>query len=152
MESSTSNKRGFALLMVVLLLALLSGVVVQSLVSARLHLKAGDIQYSRFILRSASMDAAWAAIRIGMKAGSSASEVQKFEDQLPSGVLIHTTLQGLDRAALPLPLQRPEVPLFGQFFSVTSHAELGDKNTTSRGLACRLPSGDVRLLAWAETH
>jgi hypothetical protein len=151
MGSSTSNNNGFALLMVILLLALLSGVVMQSLISTRMHLRAGDIQYTRFILRAASMDAAWNALRIGMKAGSSASDSESFEHQLPSGIRTRTTLHGLERTALPSPLQRPDVPIFGQFFSVISRAESGTRTSAVRGLACRLPSGDIRLLAWAET-
>lgn len=151
MGSTTSNSHGFALLMVILLMALLSGVVIQSLISTRLHLRAGNIQHSRFLMRAASLDAAWNAMRIGMKAGSSALDVQTFENQLPSGIHVRTTLRGLDRASLPAPLQRPDVPLFGQFFSVTSRAESGPVTSAVRGLACRLPSGDVRLLAWAET-
>jgi len=151
MESSTSDDRGFALLMVILLLALLSGVVIQSIIAARMHLRAGDIQQSRFLLRAASLDAAWDALRIGMKAGSSVSESQMIEQQLPSGIHVRTTLQGLDRKSLPAPLQRPDVPLFGQFFSVSSRAEFETKTSAVRGLACRLPSGEVRLLAWTET-
>ncbi len=151
MRSSTSNNHGFALLMVILLMAMLSGVVIQSLVSTRLQLRAGDLQHARLLLRASSQDAAWAALRTGMKAGSSASEYQVLENQLPSGIHVRTILRGLERTALPPPLQRPDVPLFGQFFSVTARAETGSKSSAVRGLACRLPSGDVRLLAWAET-
>jgi len=151
MESSTSNKHGFALLMVILLLALLSGVIMQTLISTRMHLRAGDTQYTRLLLRASSMDAAWDALRKGMKAGASASDCQVFESQLPSGIHVRTTLQGLERNSLPALLQRPDVPIFGQFFSVSSRAESEVKTSAVRGLACRLPSGDVRLLAWAET-
>ena len=150
MGPPNSNNHGFALLMVILLLALLSGVVVQSLISTRMHLRGGDLQHTHFSLRASCLDAAWAALQSGMKAGSSSSEYEVFETQLPSGIQVRTTLRGLDRAALPAPLQRPDVPLFGQFFSVTARAESGAKTRAARGLACRLPSGDVRLLAWAE--
>ncbi len=151
MGRPNSNNQGFALLMVILLLALLSGVVVQSLISTRMQLRAGDLQHAHFLLRASCLDAAWAALHNGMKAGSSSSDYQIFENQLPSGIQVRTTLRGLDRTALPLPLQRPDVPLFGQFFSVTARAEWGPRTRAVRGLACRLPSGDVRLLAWAET-
>ncbi len=137
--------------MVILLLALLSGVVVQSLISTRLQLRASDLQHARFQLRASCLDAAWSALQSGMKAGSSSSDYQIFENQLPSGIQVRTTLKGLERTALPLPLQRPDVPLFGQFFSVTARAEWGPRTRAVRGLACRLPSGDVRLLAWTET-
>ena len=151
MKSLSSNNHGFALLMVILLMALLSGVVIQSIIAARMPLRAGDIQQTRFLLRASSMDAAWDTLRIGMKAGASASDYQVFDTQLPSGIHVRTALQGLDRKSLPAPLQRPDVPLFGQFFSVTSRADSGTKSSAVRGLACRLPSGDVRLLAWTET-
>lgn len=137
--------------MVILLMALLSGVVVQSLISTRMHLRAGDGQQTQLLLRAASLDAAWDALRIGMKAGSSAWDYQVFENLLPSGIHVRTTLRGLERTSLPPFFQRHDVPLFGQFFSVTARAESGAKTTSVRGLACRLPSGDVRLLAWAET-
>lgn len=151
MGSSTSNNHGFALLMVVLLMALLSGVVVESLISTRMHLRSGEMRYSRFLLRSSSVDAAWDALHTGMKAGASASDYQIFETQLPSGIHVRTTLKGLERTSLPAPLQRPDVPVFGQFFSVASRAERDTHAGAVRGLACRLPSGDVRLLAWTET-
>lgn len=137
--------------MVILLMALLSGAVVQSLISTRLHLRSGDNQFSRLLLRASSQDAAWDALKVGMKAGASTLEYQTFESQLPSGIHVRTTLRGLDRNSLPAPLQRPDIPQFGQFFSVAARAESGTKTTAVRGLACRLPSGDVRLLAWAET-
>lgn len=138
--------------MVLLLMALLSGVVVQSLVATRLQLRASDTQHTRFVLRASCLDAAWDALRKGMKAGSTASDFQVFENTLPAGIDTRTTLHGLDRSALPSPLQQPNVPVFGQFFSVTSRAGAGAHTCTVRGLACRLPSGDVRLLAWTETR
>lgn len=137
--------------MVLLLMALLSGVVVHSLVATRLHLRDGEQQHTRFILRASCLDAAWDALRVGMKTGSTASDFQVYENTLPSGISTRTTLHGLDRSALPTPLQQPNVPLFGQFFSVNSRAKTGARTCAVRGLACRLPSGDVRLLAWTET-
>jgi len=137
--------------MVILLLALLSGVVVHSLISARMSLRAGDAQHARLVLRASALDASWAALRTGMKTGSTAADFQEFEDQLPSGIHTKTTLRGLERTNLPAPLQRANVPLFGQFFSVTSLAEFEGKTDIARALACRLPSGDIRLLAWVET-
>jgi hypothetical protein len=151
MRSSTSNNCGIALLMVILLMALLSGVVIQALATTRQQLRASDLQHTRLLLRASSQDAAWYALRTGMKAGSSSSDYQVFENQLPSGIHVRTTLRGLERNTLPPLLQRPDVPLFGQFFSVTARADHGGKTSAIRGLACRLPSGDVRLLAWAET-
>ena len=136
--------------MVVLLLALLSGAVLQSLVTARMTLRAGDARQSRMVLRTAALDSAWGALQVGMKTGSSATEYQVFEDQLPSGVHTRTTLQGMQREALPPPLQRSDAPIFGQFFSLTTKSELGSRSCLSRGLACRMATGDVRLLAWVE--
>jgi hypothetical protein len=150
MKTGARNQNGFALLMVILLLALLSGVVVQSLTSARMTLRAGEERQTRLILRAAALDSAWAAMRNGIKAGTASSECQTFETPFPSGILSRTTLQGLPRDALPPPLQRQDVPVFGQFFSVTTRSSWGAKSFLSRGLACRLPSGTIRILAWVE--
>jgi len=146
----SSNRGGFALLMVLLLLALLSGAVLQSLVFARVTLRAGDERQTRLALRAALLDSVWNALRNGMKAGSSPSEYQAFDDPLPSGIQVHTALQGLPREALPRPLQRADLPVFGQLFSVLAKAESGTIACSVRGLACRLPTGDVRVLAWVE--
>lgn len=150
MSTVHGNRHGFALLMVILLLALLSGVVVQSLVSARMSLRSGDERQFQLALRAAALDAAWAAMRTGMKAGAPPTEFQVLESSIPSGIRSRTTLQGLPREALPPPLQRPEVPLFGQFFTVTTRASSGTRSCLSRGLACRLPTGAIRILAWVE--
>lgn len=136
--------------MVLLLLALLSGVVLQALVAARMELRAGDERQSHFALQSAVLDSAWAALHTGMKAGTAASEYQVFEDHRPNGIETRTTLQGLPREALPPPLVRPDVPLFGQFFAVLSRAQGVNRSSQARALACRLPTGDVRILAWVE--
>ena len=136
--------------MVILLLALLSGAVLQSLVSARLTLRAGDERQTRLTLRAALLDSAWAALRTGMQAGSSPSEYQVFETQPPSGIRTRTALQGLSREALPPPLQRPDLPVFGQLYSLTAKAEANARRCSARGLACRLPTGTVRILAWTE--
>lgn len=150
MSTPSSNRGGFALLMVVLLLALLTGAVLHSQVSTRLQLRANTDRQDRLTLRSAVLDATWNALKNGMKAGTSATEYQTFEGQLPSGVQTKTTLQGLQREALPPPLQHPEIPVFGQLFSITTKATSARKSSLARGLACRLPTGEVRVLAWME--
>ena len=150
MNTGFKNQNGFALLMVILLLALLSGVVVQSLSSERMALRADDERQARLVLRTAALDCAWAAMRSGMKAGTASSECQIFETRTPSGVTSRTTLQGLQREALPPPLHRQDIPIFGQYYSVTTKSTSGPKSCISRGLACRLPTGTVRLLAWVE--
>jgi type II secretory pathway component PulK len=150
MKTDPGNRKGFALLMVILLLALLSGVVVQSLISARMSLRACDERQIRLTLRAAALDASWAAMRNGMKAGTASSEYQVFESRTPTGIQSRTTLQGLQREALPPPLQRRDVPIFGQYFAVTTQSASGTRSGLSRGLACRLPAGTIRLLAWVE--
>ena len=136
--------------MVILLLALLSGVVVQSLTSTRMALRAGEARQTRLTLRATALDSAWIAMQNGMKAGTATSAYQVFETTTPSGILSRTTLQGLPRDALPPPLQRQDVPVFGQFFSVTTRSSWGAKSFLSRGFACRLPAGTIRILAWVE--
>jgi type II secretory pathway pseudopilin PulG len=150
MRTSAPSNDGFALLMVILLLALLSGAVLQSLVSVRLTLRSEQERQTRLMLRSALLDAAWAAMRIGMKAGAASTEYQVFEHQLPTGIHTRIALQGLPREALPLPLQRPDLPVFGQLFSLSAKADAGPRVSSARALACRLPTGTVRVLAWVE--
>lgn len=149
MRTSTSS-RGFALLMVILLLALLSGTVLQTLVSERLVLRAGEARQNRLTRHAALLDSAWNALRLGMKAGSSPTEYQVFTDRLPSGIQTRIALQGMAREALPLPLQRPDLPVFGQVFSLAATAESGSQRSEAHAMACRLPTGDVRILAWVE--
>lgn len=150
MNARCPNRGGMALLMVVVLMALLSGWVLQALVTARLQLRAGDERQSRLSLRAAATDAAWTALRTGLKAGSSDSAYEASEATLPSGIATRTTLKGMDRNALPAPLRRPDLPLFGQFFTVSSQATRDGRTALTRGLACRLPQGQVRVLAWVE--
>ena len=149
MTTSTSSC-GFALLMVILLLALLTGTVMQSLVSTRLLLRAGDARQGRLALHAALLDSAWNALRQGMRAGTSSSEYQVFTDHRPSGIHTRIALQGMAREALPAPLQRPDLPVFGQVFSLTAKTESGSQHREAHAIACRLPTGDVRILAWAE--
>ena len=137
--------------MVILLLALLSGAVLQSLSSARMTLRAGTDRQTRLSLHAALLESAWAALRTGMKAGSSPSEYQVFEEQRPSGIHTRTALQGLPREALPPPLQRADLPVFGQLFSLTAKAETDNKTSAAHAMACRLPSGTVRILAWVDS-
>lgn len=141
---------GFALLMVLFLLALLSGTVLQSLVATRLALRAGTERQTRLALRAALLDAAWTAMRNGLKPGTGMTEYQAFEEQLPSGIQVRTSLQGMARDALPIPLQRQDLPVFGQLFTVYAKAEAGNRSGSVKALACRLPSGEVRVLAWVE--
>lgn len=150
MNKDPGNRRGFALLMVMLLLALLSGVVVQSLVSSRMAIREGTEHQTRLTLRAAALESAWAAMRSGMKAGAAPAEYQVFETRTPAGIQCRTTLQGLRREALPPPLQREDVPLFGQYFSITTKSTSNLKSCLARGLACRLPTGSIRILAWME--
>jgi hypothetical protein len=140
-----------ALLMVVVLMALLSGWVLQALISARMQLRAGDERQALSSLRAAATDAAWATLRAGLKAGSSESTYEVTDATLPSGIATRTLLKGMDRNALPAPLRRPDLPLFGHFFTVSSQATLAGRTALIRGLACRLPQGQVRILAWVET-
>lgn len=149
MRISTSDG-GFALLMVVLLLALLSGAVLQSLVSARLTLRAGSERQVRLSLHAALLDAAWAALKSGMKAGTAAGDYQVFETAQPDGIRTRVTLKGISREALPVPLQRRDLPVFGQVFTMTAKAETPARSGTAQALGCRLPTGDIRLLAWVE--
>lgn len=147
---SSHHQEGYALLVVLLLLALLSGSVLHALIGTRMALRAGDERHQRILLHATLVDAAWDAMRNGMKAGSTTRDREVVETALPSGLHTRITLQGMAREALPVPLQRPELPLFGQLFSVEASARSPERSRSARALACRLPSGELRLLAWIE--
>jgi hypothetical protein len=147
-ESGT--KSGLALLAALLLTAVLSGVVIQSLVLARLRGRAAEERQARFVLRTAAADAAWAALRTLPAGAGRTPAAQVTEAQLPSGAATRVTVQAAERTALPPPLRRPDMPLFGQYLTLTARATLGKRESLSRGLACRLPGGELRILSWLE--
>lgn len=145
-----TRQDGFALLTALLLVAFLSGIVIQSLIAARLHVRAAEEQRTRLLLRTAAFDAAWTTLRTLAGAPASAMVAQSIENRLPSGIATRVTVRPEERAQLPPPLRRPDAPMFGQYVSIAAQAGLPDRAATLRGLACRLPSGELRIVSWTE--
>ena len=145
-----SRETGLALLAVLLLLALLSGIVLHTLVLTRARVRASDETRNRLVLRAAALDAAWDRFR-SMAASSSASVAeQTLSASLPSGIATKVTVRPVERSALAAPLQTPGTPLFGQYFTLAIQASSDVQTSLARALACRLPSGEIRVLSWWE--
>lgn len=141
-----------ALLMALLLLALVSGPVLQSLVGARMALRAAERQREATLLRTAAADAAWKAF--GAEAvGTRAGTVDRKDSELrwPSGVVIKTSVRPLDRASVPRFLLDPKAPMFGACFAVSCSARNAWRTLEVQGIGCRLPGGEVRILCWTES-
>jgi hypothetical protein len=146
----SSSRAGLALLMALILMAFLSGIVIHALTATHMKLRAGEASRTRLLLRAATLDAAWG--RLQALTGTTPATIpdQTLENRLPSGIATRITIHPLDRTALPAPLQRIQPPLFGQYFSVVAEAVLGRSVGTAQGMACRLPSGEIRVLSWWE--
>ena len=146
----SSRRSGLALLMALLLMAFLSGIVIHTLTATHMKLRAGEAGRTRLLLRTASLDATWVCLQALTGTTPATIPNQTLENRLPSGIATRITIHPLDRTALPTPLQRIQPPLFGQYFSVVAEAVLGNSVGTAQGMACRLPSGEIRVLSWWE--
>jgi hypothetical protein len=146
----SSDRSGLALLMALLLMAFLSGVVVHTLLSTHAKLRAVEVRRTRLMLRAAALDAAWESLQVLTRTTTRTLADRTVENRLPSGIATRITLRPMDRTALPVPLQRSGSPLFGQYFSIAAEAGLETTAALTRGLACRLPSGEIRVLSWWE--
>jgi hypothetical protein len=149
-DRDPSSRSGLALLMALLLMAFLSGVLLHSMMSTHAKLRAGEARRTRLLLRAAALDAAWDSLQTLTGPDQSTVPNQTLENRLPSGIATKVALRPLDRAALPLPLRQVEPPLFGQYLTVAAEAILGNAASMARGMACRLPSGEIRILSWWE--
>lgn len=147
---SCDSRSGLALLVMLILMAFLSGVVIHSQVSARMSLRAEDARRNRFLLRTAALDAARDRLRALAATPDKPVLQNASEERRPAGITTTVTVRPFDRSALPPPLQRQGTPLFGQYFTLAVQA-VSDRGTgMARGLACRLPSGEIRVLGWWE--
>jgi hypothetical protein len=136
--------------MALLLMAFLSGIVIQSLLSTHTRLRAAELRRTHLLLRTAALDAAWNGLQTASRTAGPAFTDRTLESRLPSGIATRIVIHPMDRTALPLPFRRVEPPLFGQYFTIAAEAGLGKAASMARGLACRLPSGEVRVLSWWE--
>lgn len=141
-----------ALLMALLLMALLVGPVLHSLTAARMALRAAERQREVALLRIAAADAAWSAFR-AEEGGKQLAAVTPKETEMrwPSGVMIRSAVRPMDRAAVPGFLLDPKAPVFGACFAVTASARNAWRTLEVRGIGCRLPTGEVRILCWTES-
>lgn len=146
----STSRSGLALLMALILMAFLSGIVIHTLTATHMKLRAGEAGRTRLLLRTASLEATWTCLQALTGSTPATLRDQTLENRLPSGIATRVTLHPLDRTALPAPLRRIQPPLFGQYFSVVAEAILGRSVGTVQGLACRLPSGEIRILSWWE--
>ncbi len=153
-ESSPGARRlarsGMALLMVLLLVALLSGALLQGMVSARQQMRLVEWQRDGILLRAAAMDAALGVLRAAA-AGRALPTAAPAEARLPSGIVTRVGAASVDRQALPAALRRLEAPAFGKCFELTAEASQAGRSRRVRGLASQAPGGDVRVLAWVES-
>jgi hypothetical protein len=152
-RGSSNGRDGFALLMALLLAALLSGVVLHSLVNASMAVRHGDRLRTRALLRLAASDAAWSAVATLAQERASAGgqgDAQRRERILPNDVKTSVSVRRIDRATLPPALMPPKAPVFGDFFQISSLATDGKTSFELRSFACRVPSRETRILGWVE--
>jgi hypothetical protein len=149
LENSAGARDGMALLMVLLLMALLSGTLLHSMVQTRQRLRLAEWRQERELLRSAAMDAALTTLRDGAL-GRPLPTKAHAEARLPSEIVTRTLLRPVDRSALPRALQRPEAPVFGDCFSLETEASRKARSRSVRALICRAPDNSLRVLGWVE--
>jgi hypothetical protein len=144
------GRSGLALLVVLLLMAFLSGIVIHSMIIVKARLRAGDERCDLMRLRAAALDAAWDQLKALAATPERAPVLRTFNVGTPCGITATVTIRPMERSALPPPLQRQGPPLFGQYFTLMIQATLGNRVSLARGLACRLPNGTVHVLSWWE--
>jgi hypothetical protein len=143
------SRDGMALLMVLLLMALLSGTLLHSMVRTRQRLRLAEWRQDRELLRSAAVDAALTTLRAGAQ-GRALPVKARAELRLPSGIVTRTLLRPVDRNALPAAVQRAAAPVFGDCFSLETEASHDGGTRTVRALVCRTPDSSMRVLGWVE--
>jgi len=142
-------REGLALLMVLLLMALLSGTLLHSMVLTRQRLRLAEWRQERELLRAAAVDAALTTLRAGAE-GRPLPVKAPAETRLPSGIVTRTWLRPVDRGALPAAVRRPESPVFGDCFALETEAAHRDRARSVRALVCRAPDNSMRVLGWVE--
>lgn len=146
---SPRSREGMALLIVILLMALLSGTLLHGLVLTHQRLRAAEWRRESVLLHAAAQDAALAALRAGA-AGRPLPLAAPAESRTPAGILTRTRLRPIDRSALPSLLHRPDAPVFGDCYELTAEASRASRSRRVSSLVCRVPAGDMRVLAWIE--
>jgi len=147
-ELKEPAKDGFALLFVLLLMALLAGITVESQVLSRLALKHGSMTMERTELKLAVLDALCSASSApAQKQAMKPAEPEPIRMLTPAGIETETQLTPVSRSALPAFVATPAKAK--QFFMISASAVRGDMREEQAAFAC----GDgkaIRLLAWCE--
>ena len=137
-----AESAGFALLMVLALLALLTGPVVHGLTLVQVRLKQAERQRSRLVLRAAAADAFCNQVR----ALASSADTKPLLLATPGGVEIHSEARAVVPSQLPLALRG----VTGDVWEVSSRASVAQGEFGVDGYALRTAKGSARILIWLE--
>ena len=136
------EQAGFALMMVLALLALLTGPVVHGLTLVQMRLKQAERQRHHLALRAAAADAFCFQVR----ALTSPARAKPRLTSTPGGVEIRSEVRAVAHSRLPLALQG----ITGEVWEVSSRATVSQGEFGIDGYALRSGSGSARILIWLE--
>jgi hypothetical protein len=146
-EEAPEEHAGFALLVALLLLALLSGLALQALFGARVALRAEHGRVCMTTLRMAATDAAWSAL--GRLGGAGQDGSRQVEDRVwPTGLTTKVTTRPLQATALPEGIAKRSEP--GSYFVVTAAAAVENRGVDVCSYVFQPAKGSVSVLAWVE--
>ena len=151
--SPESPSRGFALLLVLLLLAVLSGVLLHATLRTGAAVRQAASLRAIVPLRLAAEDAAWQAIRRLADPGSSAASrasAQTAEVVLPSAVKTAIAVRLLSRNALSPTLNSMIPSGAEQVYEVQARALQEDRAQRVRSVVAVDHDGSIRVVAWIE--
>ncbi len=153
LESSRSaSTGGFALLFVLMLLALVTTVSLQAQVYARVALRHAQVGLDHARLRLAAGDALWHAADAAVRGrlSNAAGSARRTESEDPSGIRTVVELTPAAPAAVPTYLHNPKAGPPTSVFDLRATARLGEAAEEVRSLIAVAPGGTVRVLAWIE--
>ena len=153
-STRSASSGGFALLFVLMRLALVTTVSLQAQVYARLALRQAQSRLDHARLRLAAGDALWqaadAAVRGRLSPSGGASAVRRSEVEDPAGIRTVVEIVPAAPATLPTYLHNPKAGPPATVFDLRATARLGDAAEEVRSLVAVAPGGAVRVLAWIE--
>lgn len=133
---------GFALLMALALLALLTGPVVHGLTLAQVRLSQARRQRDQLVLRAAAADAFCRQVEALVSRDGATARLTS----TPGGVEVQSEARSLDRPLRPLALQG----VTGDVWEISSRAAVPNRQFDINGYALRSGSGSARILIWLE--
>jgi len=148
-DAPGKSRAGMALLIVLLLMALLSGTLLHAMVQTRQALRAAEWRRNGVLLRAAAVDGTLAVLR-ATATGRPMPLSAPAESLLPSGIAVRVRFLPTDINAIPSVLRRPDLPVFGNCFEMAVEATQEGRSLRTRGLVCQAPTGDLRVLGWTE--